>query len=295
MKKYLLSLLALVLAAVSLAAGLWAKSSAGEELELLRQRVTRLEEENQQLRQRQDRTEEDLGRLRTVASLESWSLEAQAWADSTGADICFTAVPAEDAQGVSATLLVYLEGRQTAAVPCAWDGAAFTAVAQLNPADGYSYYCLLQSPGGTEQLLLASPEEPGAPIAVYLASALNRYCNVMLSDWAVTEAGLTLKEVYAHAQLPRLSPEGEVALTGAFLELRRNGAVVETVNAALSQDEVALSFSAAITDVSFPLPELAEGDVLELYLRVKLSAGEDLTAYGASWYLEEGVLTSVVG
>lgn len=292
MKKNLLSILALALAAAALLAALAGQASAGKALQ---ERTEALEAQNAQLAARLEELEQSLQRLQTVTSLESWSLEAAAWSDASGADITFTAVPTEYTQGISATLLVRLGTQQVAAVPCSWDGNAFTAVAGLNLEDGYSYYCLLQSPGGTEQLLLASPETPAEETAVFLKSAMLSYCNLVVSEWTEKEGKLVLTDAYAHAQLPRLSPHGQVTLRGAELELVLNGAVTEVIPITMATNEVDGSFEMSITNAEFTLPALTAEDVLELQLRIKPSAGEDLVSYGASWYLEGETLTSVVG
>ncbi len=295
MKKHILALLALVLAAAALIlAGVTAASSDAA-LSRAEEEHRRLSTENYALEARLESLEGQLQQLRTVASLESWSLEAECWPDAAGADITFTAVPTAYTQGVSATLLVLLDGRQTAAVPCVWDGTAFAAEVGLTPEDGYSYYCQLQSPGGSEQLLLASPDNPAEPVAVFLKSHMECYCNILIGEWTADEGKLTLAETYAQAQLPRLSPEGEVTLSGAALELTLNGALVTSMPIELNPSEVSGSFDRTLADTAFEIPALEEGDVLELYLRVDLSAGEDLMAYGGSWYLENGTLTSVVG
>ena len=295
MKKIILTFLPLALAAAALILACVTAVSSDDALARAEMERDRLNRENLALEARVEALEQSLQRLQTVASLDSWSLEAKSWSDAAGADITFTAVPAEYNQSISATLLVMLDGQQTAAVPCLWDGSAFTAVVGLNPEDGYSYYCLLQSPGGGEQLLLASPENPAEPVAVFLKSHMERYCNLLVSDWTEEKGKLVLTEAYAQAQLPQLSPEGAVALEGASLELTMNGETVASMPITLSPSEVEGSFDMAITGASFEIPALGEGDVLELYLRVKLSAGEDLTSYGGSWYLENGKLTSVVG
>ena len=50
-----------------------------------------------------------------------------------------------------------------------------------------------------------------------------------------------------------------------------------------------------ISNLKIPMPELTESDVMELSLEVSLTDGRRLTAFGATWHLDNGKLTSAVG
>ena len=147
------------------------------------QRIEELYQENIRLQEQVAQLQTQLDQFLTLSSLSEWELTAAAWADSTGADVTFTAVPTEYQPGMGATLLVMLGDRQAASVPCVWDGTVFRGTANLNAADGYSYFCLLSGPNGVQQLSLMGPESENAGIPVYLHSALSSYCNLLVSDW----------------------------------------------------------------------------------------------------------------
>lgn len=252
--------------------------------------------ENQELRTQLEDLNERLDQFMTVTSLDSWTLSAVAWPDSTGADVTLNAIPTEYREGISAELLVLLDGQQAASVPCVWDGEAFTATAALDAADGYSYFCLLSGPSGVQQLPLMTPDSPDAGIPVYLLSGLSSYCNLVVNDWVEqSSVSLLLTDAYAQVQLPQIFSGDSLYIDTSKLALRLNGEVTTRVSIALAPSEVAGSFDLTITDLHIPMPKLEKSDTLELYLEITLSDGRHLQAFGISWYLEDGKLSSVVG
>lgn len=291
-QRALLPVLAIVLSAAAMAVALFTLSQLPQDQTHL---IDDLYRENQTLRSQVDELNARLDQFITVATLQEWELDASPWADSTGADVTFTAVPSEFRSGVSAELLVLLEGKQVSSTPCIWDGSRFTATVPLNAADGYSYYCLLSAPGGTQQLTLTAPDSPDAGIPVYLQSALQAFCNLVITDWTQNADSLALSSAYAQVQLPQISATGDLQIISADLVLRLNGENSTHVPITLNPSEVANSFDATLIDLSLPMPELEKADSLELYLEVVLSDGRHMQAFGISWYLENGRLQSAVG
>lgn len=252
--------------------------------------------ENQQLQERVENLEDELEQLMTAVNLQSWILDVNPWADSTGADVVLTATPSGHQAGVSATFLVMLEGRQVQSIPCIWDGSAFTATAGLSAADGYGYYLLLTSPAGTQQLPLADPDSPESAVPVYLQSSLSAFCNLVVNDWMENPgSALVLTDAYAQVQLPRVSSAGKVQIAKSELTLRLNDLEIIRIPIKLHQSEVEGSFELVITDLQIPMPELSESDVLELYLEISLTDGRHLSAFGVTWHLENNHLASAVG
>ena len=291
-KTKILSVLALILALAALGFSTLALATRPEDQSHL---IDDLYQQNRELREQITQLEARLDQLMTVTSLKDWNLEATPWADSTGADVTFAAVPTEYQPGMGATLLVMLEGRQAASVPCVWDGNVFSATVSLSAADGYSYFCLLSGPAGVQQLSLMGPESEDAGYPVYLQSALSSYCNLLINDWNDQKgASLILTAAYAQVQLPQIQAE-ELTITTQELVLRLNGQIAAKVPIVLSPSEVAGSYEMVIRDLHLPMPELENDDKLELYLEVTLSDGRHLNAFGIGWYLENGKLLASVG
>lgn len=281
---------ALLLALAGIGLGAFALLTQPEDHTL---RIEELYQENTRLQEQVAQLQTQLDQFLTLSSLSDWELTAAAWADSTGADVTFTAVPTEYQPGMGATLLVMLGDRQAASVPCVWDGTVFRGTANLNAADGYSYFCLLSGPNGVQQLSLMGPESENAGIPVYLHSALSSYCNLLVSDWVEQNgSSLILNGAYAQVQLPQIQ---ELTIASQELVLRLNGQISVKVPIMLMPSEVAGSYELIINDLHLPMPELDSTDNLELYLEITLSDGRHLQAFGIGWYLENGKLSASVG
>ena len=290
-KTSIVSVLALVCALAALILAAFGFKAIPEDQSHL---IDDLYAENEELRQRLDALEDKVEQLMTAANLYSWTLDVDPWADSTGADVTLSAVPSGDSTNVRATLIVMLGQQQVGTEECAWNGSAFTATVSLNAMDGYSYYCQLTSPNGSQKLPLTDMEDAGAP--VYLESSLSAYCNLVVNDWDENPGNnLVLTRAYAQVQLPLVGTDGMVEIAASDMVLQLNGEESVRIPLTLFQSEVESSYELTITDMQIPMPELRETDGLELFLEVVLSDGRRLSAFGISWHLQEGKLTSAVG
>ncbi len=183
-------------------AGCGGKTSEYEE------RIAQLEAENQTLRDQIDALNAQL-QVGSGLYLSNWELTGKAWEGSGGADISFTAQPSAYQDGMTAKLVVSLNGATISSSSCLWDGSSFTASASLPADDGYSYSCLLtDAKGSSSQVVLASPENPVEYALVYLQTSLTAYCNVFLEDWVSDGSSLTISSGYAMVQLPQLPEDG---------------------------------------------------------------------------------------
>lgn len=286
------AILALILSLAGLAFSSFVFSQLPEDQSHL---IDDLYRENQELREEITQLNSRLDQFMTVTKLKDWTLTAAPWADSTGADVTFTATPSDYQQGVGATLQVTLDSRQIASVPCVWDGSTFTATVSLSAADGYSYFCVFSGPSGVRQLALMTPDSPDADIPVYLDSSLSSYCNLVVNDWIENPSSLVLSSAYAQVQLPRLSTDGTLEIISSDLVLRLNGQISARIPIETEPSEVEGSYDVTLSDLHIPMPELSGTDSLELYLEVTLSDGRHLQAFGISWHLENGKLSSAVG
>ncbi len=292
-KNNLISILTLVCALAALLLSLLGLAAGPEDQSHL---IDDLYAENRALAERVEILENQLEQLLTSVNLQSWSLDVAPWADSTGADVTLTATPSSYGTGVSGTFLIMLEGEQVESLPCTWNGSAFTATASLNALDGYSYYFLLTSPEGSQKLPLVTPDSPDAGVPVYLQSSLSAYCNLIVNDWIENPGRtLVLTDAYAQVQLPRVSAGSAVEIATSELVLRLNGEESVRIPIKLAPSEVIGSFDLSIGNLQIPMPELKESDVMELSLEVSLTDGRRLTAFGATWHLDNGKLTSAVG
>ena len=292
-KKSLGLTVALVCALAALALSALSVASIPEDQSHL---IDDLYSQNAQLRQQVEELEGKLDQVMTAVSLRSWKLDVAPWPDSTGADVTLSAVPSAYQPDFQASFVVMLEGKQVISQQGQWDGGAFVTTASLDAADGYSYYCDLATPTGSQKLFLTGPDSADPGTAVYLYSGLSAYCNLVVNNWSENSGeSLTLTDAYAQVQLPRISAQGTVEIDTAEIVLRLNGAESARIPIRLAPSEVEGSQELSITDLEIPMPELQEGDALELFLEVILTDGRHLNAFGISWHMEEDSLSSAVG
>lgn len=292
MKKNLFSTLLLIVMVAALmvtAAGCGAKDDGSAE------RIAALEQENAALKAQ---IEELTGQAPVVpadTSLKSWSLEAAAWDDGNGATVTFTAVPAAYADGMKAALSVRMNDLEAESTNCVWDGSAFTGSVELGAIDGYSYFCILTAPDGTqEQLELNSPANVTDDALVNLGSSLNAYANLIVEDWTSDKDNLTVSSGHIQVQVPRLT-DNIPTVSASALVLKCNGEEVERKDLTLPAGEGEGSYEVSLSDTAFSMPEMDDDYQLELMLEVSLSNGNTVSVSGGSWYYNDGELTLVVG
>lgn len=297
-KHNVISALALILAIAALAVSLLAYWKPDNDVDYSGE-IEALRQQNALLQSQLDSVTAQLhsGGVTTSAGLAGWDLTLVPWESGAGVSVTLTAIPAGYEEGMTAALYVRKGSQEIVTVDCGWTGDAFTATAELTAQDGYGYYCILTDvQGKRQQFSLTTPENPVEDIPVYLATALNAYCNMTMDSWLDLNNTLTISLAYVQAQLPRLSADGaEPSVASAELVLYHNGTVCSTAPITLEAEEVPGAYGLTVAGVELAMPELAENDCLDLYLTVTLSDGQVLTALGASWYQNSDGLFAVMG
>ncbi len=264
-------------------------------------RIAELEQENAALRAQVEELtaamDREANRLNLAGALQDWSLAADAWADGNGATVTFTATPAAYAEGLRAALSVRMGDLEAESTNCVWDGTAFTGSVDLSAADGYSYYCILTNPDGSQnEVVLNSPDDVTDESLVYLGSNLTAYANMIVEDWVSANGSLVINSGYIQAQMPRLAAGGAASsVVKAELVLHLNGEEVGRQEVALTAGEGDNSFEAAINGNSFTIPTMEDDHQLDLWLEITLNNGNVISASGGSWYSNAGELQLVVG
>lgn len=297
-KNTVISILALALAAVALVISLMTLLRPGEDGVDVTAQLQALEEKNAQLQSRVDAlaAQVSAGTGAAAGGLSGWELIPVPWEDGSGASVTMNATPTGDAEGMTASLYVRKGSAEIVTQPCEWTGTAFTATVELTAQDGYSYYCILESGGGREQIALSTPENPTADIPVYLATALSAYCNLTLDSWLDQDGTLTVTTAYVQAQLPQLTAMGGVpTIQRAELVLRYQGEAFSAAEVVPEAGTGVGAYELTVTDVKLDMPRMEEDESLELWLELTLSDGQVLSALGASWYQAGDELFVVVG
>lgn len=219
-------------------------------------------------------------------ALPGADLTAIGWADGSGADVILTA---EGSAEQEAAFRIMLGSTVITEVPCFWDGTALTATAPVPADNGYTYSLIL----GSEAKTLASPENPVYPELVYLADSLSAYCNLVVGEWFIREDMLTLETCYADIHTPRLGGSGE-ACTHVRIVLKHGDEILaeEAISPAETEEG---SFTCEVNGLVFALPDLPEGDQVDLWLEATLSGGQVVTHCAATWYAMPGGFSMAAG
>ena len=225
----------------------------------------------------------DINELETVTGT---TLTAVSWADGSGADVILTV---EGSADMDAALRVMLGSTVITEVPCFFDGTVLTATAPIPADNGYTYALIL----GQESKTLASPDNPVYPELVYLADALTAYCNLVVGDWFVKDDMLTLSSCYAHIHTPQLSDSPE-AYTQVRIVLKHGDEILAEEAISPAEEETG-SYVCAVNDLVFALPDLPEGDQVDLWLEATLYGGQVITHCAATWYAMPGGFSMAAG
>lgn len=261
-------------------------------------RIAELEAENAELRSQIEGLTAQLENMgQSVLGLASWELSATSWSSANGASVNLTAIPLNYSEGQSATFSIWLEGAEVENVPCEWNGQAYTAMADLNAADGYCYYVILIAPDGTQtEVDVNTPIHAVDTNLINLESALNSYCNLMVEDAQTQDGKLNITSGYVQVQLPQLTMTGEaVSCTTADIILQFNGEEVGRQTVTLAPSEAEFCYEASASGVTFDIPSMEDDQQLDLWVEAVLSDGQVLSAPGGSWFYSGGELFLAVG
>lgn len=237
----------------------------------------------------------EIASLRSI-SLQSWSITAEPSEDGALADVAFSAVPDGLLDGQTITFEVVQDGQVKVSLPCLFDGSTFTANAQLEPKNGYSFFCVLSDGSSSHKReALMDPANDALSTLMNLADAMNAYCNMVVDDYSVEDGKLNVK-LNLSAKLPEfVSKEAPAAVESAQLVFTMGEEELETKDVTFEAGENGM-LEAAMDDVSLAIPEKMEKDAqLTLTLNVKLTNTQELKSAGAGWFIQDDALVMVIG
>lgn len=220
-------------------------------------------------------------------------LSAYAWSSNNGATVSVKAEPTYYADGMTAQFVIRVEGEDVETVECTWDNGFFYGEADLNAEDGLCYYMILNAPNGDRnQIEVNTPTNPINEDYINLAHALETYCNMDVTDFALNGDMLTVMKGSVQIVLPRIAQDGGLAqCQKAQLVLQHNETEVDRKDLALPEDVS----NVEVSGVNFTVPALEDDAVLQLALEVTLTDGQVLTAPGCTWFYNDSQLLPAVG
>ena len=232
--------------------------------------------------------------------LSDYTLELEVWTKAPGADVVFSAVPKIWNQGDSAVLSFQIPGEEAIRADCNWDGAFLTATAPLEARDGYRI-CLtiLHADGSQEQQMLYDYRVQD------LASELQIVCEVICGTGQFTrktgELELILNDMDIHIARPGIAVEDNekyfwksVACT-LYRITPRGRESLGTIDLMKDDADLPRSHSAWFTpSISFAIPEINDGDGLELWVKAEMNNGMFNQQMAGSWAYNNGEFIAAV-
>lgn len=226
-------------------------------------------------------------------ALGQWTLTPETWSSPNGATIHLSAEVTNADKSATAEFVVRQGDGDVVNAPCTWDGSKLLAEAELNAADGYSYFIVLTGSDGS----LTEWPLTGADVSlVNLASALNSYCNLLVTDSAYENGKLTLTAGSLEIQAPQLTDGGEtITCQEASLVLTKDGQELTRTVVTVEASEVPGGFGVELAGTSFTVPDMEEDGQIVLRAEVFLSNGQSLSAEGGTWTYMDGQIVATVG
>ena len=226
-------------------------------------------------------------------ALGQWTLIPETWSSPNGATIHLSAEITNADKSATAEFVVRQGDGNVANTPCVWDGNKLLAEAELNAADGYSYFILLTAADGS---LTEWPLGAADVSVVNLATALESYCNLLVTDSAYEDGTLTLTAGTLEIKAPQLT-DGGAAITcqAAELVLVMDGQELSRTELAVTASEVPGGFEAGLAGTAFSVPSMEEDGQMVLRAEVSLSNGQSLSAEGGAWTYMDGQIVATVG
>lgn len=230
-------------------------------------------------------------------TLTTWTLTPKTWSSPNGATVQLSADVNHRDDTITGEFVVRQGDADVFAAPCTWEGDKLTAEAELNAADGYSYFVVLTAKDGTlTEIALSTTENPVDISLVNLESALKSYCNVLVSASEYANGVLKLTAGSVEIQVPQITNDGAaITCSEAKLVLTHDGEKLNDVAVVPQASEVPGGYEADLAGVAFPVPALEDDGQLALRLEVTLSNGQLLSAEGGAWTYIDGQIISTVG
>lgn len=224
--------------------------------------------------------------------LSDWSLTAAGREDLTGGTVTFSATPKAYQAGDEGILSVQLDGVEVARETGAWTGAAYTGQVELEAADGYCYYFILNHAGGAQELqALSTAANPEASCPVYLAEGLTPWFEAAVENWDSQNGMLLVSEWYVEYAAPELFTEEEGFQTRKLeyvlyingIEDRREEIGDMNAEGFYGDTQLGISSSGNLLQV-----QLKPGDRAELRFKLELENGRTFETAAESWVYEDG-------
>lgn len=235
-------------------------------------------------------------------SIADWNYQFEPDSEKAQAKVLLTAIPGFWQEDYTAVLSVRREGQQVITQTCSWDGTALTARLILPLENGYEYWLTAKYADGTQEQL----ELPNST-ARNLKSSFTIQCSIVrgTARYDEKDSSLYLAKYEIHLDRPNMTSGYDVDWAKAELILyhtRGSSRQIADTDSIFDpekfQEERKPGASQEIYSfISFPngpfrLPELRDGDGLELWVCAEMANGISLMEMVDSWAWLDGQLIS---
>ena len=270
----------LLLAAIALVAALFALAHTRSQLTGYTRELDSLSKDNAALHLQLSELADKVALLEELTQgtqlLSSYTIQASADGQGTGAIIAFDGIPARVRPDDRASLEVWLEGEKVLSQPCDHTDSTFTATVTLPAANGYSYRFLLLHPDGTAEQQLLAEEASVDAYAIDISRGLQPDVSAEL-QWETKGSSIRFKACDLFLLPPGLTAQGNVLWIDAQLQVFLNDALQEKVSLqkylSYLADTDGSNFLAGTVYPDIRQISLKAGDYLELRLLAALNDG----------------------
>lgn len=231
-------------------------------------------------------------------SIADWSYQIEPDSENAQAVVMLSAIPGFWQEDYTAVLSVRLDGEQVVSQACAWDGAALTARLILPLENGYEYWLTAKYADGTQEQV----ELPNST-ARNLKSAFTIQCHITHGEgrFSLQKGTLEFTGYDIHLSRPSITSGYDVDWVSTELilyHIRGSDRQIVYTDDQFSHDYYEQSPPDQIVEFwlypkgPYPLPELVDGDGLELWISAEMSNGIRLMQMVDSWaYLDGEFIT----
>lgn len=249
----------------------------------------------EQLAALESRMEEPESPLLSSYSFDIVPIHIESEADTSDAEIYFSAAPALWREGDAGVLSIRHPDRGTLQAECEWDGSFLTAMIPLGSDYGYELCFTVRHADGTQEQQMLTDERV-EKLGSSLTIPFSPYRGTGEVKLDGTDLKLTLRGYTVYVERPSIAQPNDTWDTIEYvLYLNRDGeseiiGTYDLLGPVGPDDNIlrAATIETAGYTAEFVLPGAQEGDGLVLWLNVKMSNGMQTFTIIDQWYYRDG-------
>lgn len=213
--------------------------------------------------------------------------------EAAAVTVSIEAVPKAWNADTAAMLYVRLDGAQYLSAPFQWDGSAYVTSVDVAYDDGYEYWMVLQAPEGTQESVQLTDTNAQYPQSQY---AVTCEVTVGTSHYYKDRDLLGTSGFEVHLRQPDASAYNNWGNVDweytewVLYHIRGDQREIVFTDSCFQSTGDTFTETWCYLNTDLPLPELQEGDGLELWCRAGLTNGLKASTHACSWAYVNGEL-----